>query len=111
MVDTCFWLTTKRVRADIEEAFAKLRYNRIYEAEESEDGESVEQTEEEKLRFEIIEAMQDEVYCPDSNKIDMGNRRVTDIKVNKRVMLPAPIQTGEEAILMVRRERLLQAAQ
>ena len=40
----------------------------------------------------------------------MGNRRVTDIKVNKRVMLAAPRPAGEEATLMVRRERLLQVA-
>ena len=51
--------------------------------------------------------MQDEVYCPENKKIDMGNKRVTDIKVNRRVMLPDPRPAGEEATLMVRRERLL----
>ena len=67
-------------------------------------------TDEEKIRFEAIEAMQDEVYCPDTKRVDMGNRRVTDIKLNKRVMLPDPRPAGEEATLMVRRDRLLKAA-
>ena len=70
----------------------------------------MELTEEEKKKFEILDAMRDEVYCPEGKIIDMGNRRVTEVKVNRRVMLPDQRPAGEEAVLMVRRERLLQVA-
>ena len=88
-------ITRKGVRADIEEGFAKLRYSRLYNSQESE-REDVELTQEERKRIEYIEAMQDEVYWPESKRVDMGNRRVRDIKVNKRVMLPDPRPAGEQ---------------
>ena len=67
-------------------------------------------TEEEREKFEMVEAVQDEIYCREKKIVDMGNRKVTDVRINKRIMLPDPRPAGEEAVLMVRRERLLQVA-
>ena len=102
-------ITRKGLRADIEEAFAKLRYSRIYEKSEKEEEvvEGVELTEEEKERFQYMEAMEDQVYCPQRKKLNMSKKRVTDIKTNRRVMLTDPRPAKEEAVQMVRKDRLL----
>ena len=67
-------------------------------------------TEEEREKFEMVETVQDVIYCREKKIVDMGNRKVTDVRINKRIMLPDPRPAGEEAVLMVRRERLLQVA-
>ena len=68
-------ITRKGIRSDIEEAFAKLRYSRLYEAEEeTETGEEIEVTPEEKEKFDMLEAMQDHIYCPERKVVDMTNR-------------------------------------
>ena len=98
-------ITTKGIRSDIEELFAKLRYSRLYDTgEQGESDDEVTLTEEEKSRFEFIDAMQDQVYCPESKTVDLSKRKVTDIKINKRILLPDPRPAREEAILMVMRE-------
>ena len=52
--------------------------------------------------------MEDEVYCPKTKTLDLGKRRVTDLKTNRRIMMPDPRPAKEEAVLMVRRERIMQ---
>ena len=61
--------------------------------------------------MDFLEAMENEVYCPSKKTIDMGRRRVTDVRVNKRIMLPDPRPPGEEATLMARRGRILETAE
>ena len=49
-------VTRKGVRGDVEEAFAKIRYNRIFEGEDTKEvEEGVEITDEEREKFEQIE--------------------------------------------------------
>ena len=40
--------------------------------------------------------MQNEVYWPTKKVVDMGNRKVTGVRVNKRVMLPDPRPAGRK---------------
>ena len=42
--------------------------------------------------------------------VDLSKKRVTDLKINKRVMLTDPRPAGEEATLLVRRGRLIEVA-
>ena len=49
------------------------------------------------------------MYCPETKTMDMTKRRVTDIKSNTRIMMPDPRGTKEEAIMMLRRERMMEA--
>ena len=60
-------------------------------------------TDEERDRIKLVEVLQVQVYCPEIKKLDMENRRVTDIKTNMRVMMPDPLSTKQEAILIIRR--------
>ena len=95
---------------DFETAFevcnAKIRYDRKKEEDEK-CGSEEELSEEEKKVIEEIEAMSRVVYDPIEMSVNLGNRRVTDLKENCKVYLPKPLSPEEEAQLAIRKGKYM----
>ena len=78
---------------------------------DEEEGDTQEVSEEEKEKFELIEAESRQVYDPHRKTVNLNNRRVTDLKENPKVYLPKPLKPVEEAQLAVRKEKYLEVFQ
>ena len=81
-----------------------------WEASKLEEEDLVDMTDAEKERFdkemEIIEAKARQMYCPETNTIDMAKLKATDVKTNTRITLPKPGSTMTEAMIAVREEAI-----
>ena len=102
-----------KIREEIEIAKTKIRWDRRIngygkDEEIQEEGEKLSTEEEEEV--EKMELNMREIYDPDTGVFDMGKRRATDIKTNQRIYLPDPRPAHEEAELMIRMQRLEDAA-
>ena len=84
---------------DFEVAFeicnTKIRYDVKRNGDEELDTQE-EVSEEEKEKFEEIEAETRQVYDPLRKTVNLNNRRVTDLKENAKVYLPKPLKPVEE---------------
>ena len=63
----------------------------------------IEEVEEEEKTEEIIH-LEERIHDPDKAEVRMEKRKCTDMKNNRRVMLPAPRNIKEEAVLEVRKD-------
>ena len=52
--------------------------------------------------MELIEARTRQVFNPETNDVNMGRLKVTDVKYNSRVVLPKPLEAAKEAMVAVR---------
>ena len=90
-----------------------MRYTLLREAEEDigtreelQDESMIELTEEEKERFEAIEAKERQFYDPEEKRFNYNKKRVTDLRENARVTLPKPASEIHEAGIEIRRNNL-----
>ena len=89
---------------EMELGFAKLRYELSREkGEKLDDEEEIELTEEEKEKYEEIEAKSRQFFDPEEQTFDYRKKRVTDLKENTRVTLPKPVEPSDEARIELRR--------
>ena len=91
--------------------WTKLRYQLLREDEDDEGigdeaDEEVELTDEEKQRFEILEAKSRQFYDPEEKTFNYKKKRVTDVKENARVTLPKAVKELQEVGIEIRRQNL-----
>ena len=91
---------------EIEQGFTKMRWSRMRNGHKLEDDNDFtkEEVAENKAMSDKMDAQARQVHNRDTKKINMGNRRATDCKLNRRVYLPKGRPTGEEAEFQVRKQ-------
>ena len=66
------------------------------------ENENLEETEEERIEREVKEQNNKEIYTPETQTLDFGKLRPTEVKSNQRVLLPKPGNAMQEAELNCR---------
>ena len=71
----------------------------------------VELTEEEKEKFDLLEAKRRQFYDPEERIFNYNKKRVTDIRENARVTLPKAVKEIQEAGIEIRRQNIKRLVQ
>ena len=97
--------------------WAKLRYQLLKEAEDDEgigdevEEDMVELTEEEKEKFDLLEAKRRQFYDPEEKIFNYNKKRVNDIRENARVTLPKAVKEIQEVGIEIRRHNIKRVVQ
>ena len=97
-----------QIKIEFEIGLTKVRWNRRTTGYKEDDLETESMSKEELDRYKAMDEKTEmemrTVFDMENCKLDMGNRRPTDCKANRRVIIPPPRPGKEEAELMLRKE-------
>ena len=101
-------VTCQRMEEQVQAVLTKLRWTRMNKGSPAEQMEAAKEEEEgeptlSREELELSDAKARQTYCPDTNTINMGRKKATDMPNNRRVFMPPPRPVKEESLLAARK--------